>query len=189
MTLNLVKTTDTDLDSTARFVLALRNKPFFFVRCQHILYMNQSMGGDEKLVEAIETMWKYDCISTDEIGAEVDTAYGTIVQIAGKEAARQAYDAWHEMAAESRQRRATADALEWIANKYEVMGDAQWDEIYAAGYSSDFVNEGLWRAFSQLEEQKPDDPRYRHWIDNSIKAAAVYGFCLGREIATGKAVC
>ncbi len=189
MTLNLVKTTYADLDSTARCALDLRNKPFFFVRCQGILYMNQIMDTTEELVKAIETMWKYDCISNEEIEAEFGTAYTTITRIAGKEAARQAYGAWCEMAEESRQRRAKADALEWIVSRYEAMNDAQWDELYAAGYSPAFVREGLWRAFSQLEKQYPGEPRYRHWIDNSIEAAAVYGFQLGMRFATaGKAV-
>lgn len=190
MTLNLVKTTCADLDRAARCALDLRNKPFFFIRCQGTLYMNQNLNAAAELADAIKTMWKYDCISNEEIEAEFDTAYTTIARIAGEEASRQAHSAWREMAEESRQRRAKAEALEWIASQYEAMDDARWDELHAAGYSSDFVHEGLWRAFSQLEKQNPGNPRYRDWIANSIKAAAVYGFHLGmRFAAAGKAVC
>lgn len=183
MKLNLVKTTYADLGSTARCVLALRNKPFFFVRMQNTLYMNKSMKGIRKLTAAIETMWKYDFMANEEIMAEMDAAYDTISQTAGKEAAGQALKAWSEMAEESRNARAKAEALEWITTVYEKMTDADWDEMYAAGYSSSFIEDGLWRAFSQLHSDHPDRPGYRDWSGKASVAAFVYGYQIGKEAA------
>lgn len=181
MELNLVKTTYGDLSSTARCVLALRNKPFFFVRMKDTLYMNKNMKGIRKLTSALETMWKYDEITTDEIMDKLDEARSTIEQAAGREAAYQAWDAWCDMAKESRIARAKDDALEWIAAVYDDLDDTDWDEMYAAGYSSDFVDEGLWRAFSQLNDDHPDSQRYRNWSAAATKAAFVYGFQLGAQ--------
>lgn len=179
MTLNLIKTTYSSLDSTARCVLSLLNEPFFFVRMQNTLYMNKRMKGIRNLTAAVETMWKYDYIENDEIMEEIDAAYDTIKNTAGKKAAEQALNAWREMARESREAMAKAEALEWITTVYEKMTDADWDEIYAAGYSYDFVNEGLWRAFSKLHSDNPDYPGYRDWSGNARKAAFVYGYQLG----------
>lgn len=181
MELNLVKTTYADLSSTARCVLALRDEPFFFARMQDTLYMNKSMKGVRKITAAVETMWKYDYMENDEIMAEVDAAYDTIKATAGKEAASQALEAWGEMASESRKGKAKAAALEWIKSVYEKLDDADWDEMSAAGYSSNFVDDGLWEAFFQLGEENRDSQRYRDWIRNSREAAFVYGFQLGRK--------
>lgn len=181
MTLNLVKTTYADLNGYARCFLALRNETFFFVRYQNVLYMNKDMKCARKLISAIETMWKYDDIATDEIMLEIDEAYGTISQIAGDKAAEQAIAAWKEMAEESCKARAKAEAMEWITTVYEKMTDADWDEMYAAGYSSSFIEDGLWRAFSQLRDDNPDHPGYRDWSRNASVAAFVYGYQLGAQ--------
>lgn len=174
MELNLVKTTYEGLSSAARF--ALRNEPFFFVRMQNTLYMNKSMKGIRKVTAALETMWKYDHVANDEIMAEVDAAYKAIVQAAGEKAAAQAWEAWGEMAEESRIARAKAEALNWIAAVYEKLDTPDWAEMYAAGYSPHFVEDGLWRAFSQLEK---DQRGYRNWAGHASVAAFVYGFQMG----------
>ena len=181
MKLNLVKTTYADLDSTARCVLALRNKHFFFVRIQNTLYMNKSMKGIRKLTEAIETMWKYDYMANEEIMAEFDAAYYTISQTAGDEAAQQAWEEWREMAKESRKARASAKATEWVTTVYETMSDEAWDEIYAAGYDSDFVRLGLSQTFWDLRDQHPNSPRYKENFKNWAEAAFVYGFQMGAQ--------
>ncbi|MGM9628214.1 MAG: hypothetical protein ACI3V4_09015 [Faecousia sp.] len=183
MTLNLVKTTYADLDSTARCVLALRNKPFFFVRMQSTLYMNKNMKGVRKLTAAIETMWKYDFMANEEIMAEVDAAYDTISQIAGKEAASQAFEAWSEMADESRKARASEKAIEWVTTVYETMSEEAWDEICAAGYDSIFVRHGLSQAFWNLRDQHPNSPKYKENFKNWADAAFVYGYQIGKEAA------
>ena len=187
MELNLVKTTYEGLSSNARCVLALRNKPFFFARMKDTLCMNKNMKGIRKITAALETMWKYDEVTTDEIMEEIDEAYNTIEQAAGGEAAYQAWDIWCAMAKESRIARAKADALEWIVAVYDKLDDPDWDEMHAAGYSSDFVDEGLWRAFSQLNDDHPDSQRYRNWSTNATKAAFVYGFQMGVKRKTAEA--
>lgn len=148
---------------------------------QNTLYMNKSMKGIRKLTAAIETMWKYDFMANEEIMAEIDAAYDTISQTAGKEAANQALEEWSAMAKESREARAKVEALEWITTVYEKMTDADWDEMYAAGYSSSFIEDGLWRAFSQLHNDHPDRPGYRNWTGNARVAAFVYGYKLGAQ--------
>lgn len=180
MQLNLVKTTYAELGSSARCVLALRNDPFFFVRIRDTLYMNKGIKGIRKITAALETMWKYDYMANDEIMAEVDTAYNVIVQTAGEKAADQAWKAWHDMAKESRIARAKADALNWIETVYEKLDDPDWDEMYAAGYSHVFVEEGLWRAFSQLKDDHPDSQCYKDWSTSATNAAFVYGFMKGK---------
>lgn len=187
MDLKLVRITSADLDGDARCILALKNQPFCFLWYRGYVLMNREMEGVQKLTEAVKTMWKYDRADTDEVLAELDAAYNTVAQTAGKLAAGQLMDALGIAAERSRKARAEAAALEWVSQKYETMSDEEWDEIYAAGYSSDFVREGLWAAFSQLEKLHPDDPRYRHWITNSIEAAFVYGFQLAQKAANGKA--
>lgn len=179
MKLNLVKTTYAELDGALRCILEWQKKPFYFIRMRNTLYMNKRMKGIRKITAALETMWKYDEVPTDEIMYEIDTARSTIEQAAGEEAADQAWKAWHEMASESRIELAKADALEWIKTVYEKLDDPDWDEMCAAGYSYGFVEEGLWRAFSQLEKDNPDRPGYRNCTRNSRVAAFVYGFQMG----------
>ena len=181
MTLNLVKTTYAGLDSTARCVLDLQNKPFFFIRMRNTLYMNNRMKGIRKLTAAIKTMWKYDFMENEEIVAEIDAAYDTISQIAGKEAADQAYEEWSEMAKESRAAMAKAEALEWIATVYEKMTDDDWDKMFADGFSYRFIEDGLRDAFNQLHDDNPDRPDYRNCICNARVAAFVYGYQLGSQ--------
>lgn len=181
MKLNLVKTTYAELDGALRCILGWKNKPFFFIRMKDTLYMNKNMKGIRKITAALETMWKYDEVVNDEIMYEIDTAHSTIEQAAGEEAAYQAWKAWHDMAEESRIARATADALEWVATVYEKLDDPDWDEMYAAGYSDVFVDDGLWRAFSQLHDDHPDRPGYRDYGRNARIAAFVYGFQMGKQ--------
>lgn len=181
MKLNLVKTTYAELDGALRCILGWQNKPFYFIRMRNTLYMNKNMKGIRKITAALETMWKYDEVPTDEIMYEIDTARDTIERAAGEEAAYQAWKAWHDMAEESRIARAKAKALAWIAAVYDKLDDPDWDEMYAAGYSSDFVDEGLWRAFSQLEKEHPDSYRRRSFNGSAINAAFVYGFRLGTQ--------
>lgn len=179
MKLNLVKTTYAELDGALRCILEWQKKPFYFIRMRNTLYMNKRMKGIRKITAALETMWKYDEVTTDEIMDEVDAARETIEQAAGEEAAYQAWRVWHDMAEESRIARAKADALEWIAAVYEKLDDHDWDEMYAAGYSDVFVGEGLWRAFSQLEKEHPESYRHCSFSGAATNAAFVYGFQLG----------
>lgn len=181
MKLNLVKTTYAELDGALRCILEWQKKPFYFIRMRNTLYMNKRMKGIRKITAALETMWKYDEVTTDDIMYEVDTARNTIEQAAGEEAAFQAWKAWHEMASESRIERAKANALEWVKAVYEKLDDPDWDEMYAAGYSDVFVDEGLWRAFSQLNDENKDSRRYRNWGAAATNAAFVYGFQMGKQ--------
>ena len=105
MELNMVKTTHECLDSGARCVLALRNEPFYFIRCNGVLYMNKGMKHTRKITEAVRFMWQYDFMETQEIMDEVDAAFDSVKQAAGKKAADQLWKAWHEAAQESRQRK------------------------------------------------------------------------------------
>lgn len=187
MKLNLVKTTYAELDGALRCILEWQKKPFYFIRMRNTLYMNKRMKGIRKITAALETMWKYDEVTTDEIMDEVDAAREVIEQAAGEEAAYQAWKAWHDMAEESRISRAKADALEWIAAVYDKLDDPDWDEMYAAGYSDYFVNDGLWQAFSQLHDDHPDRPGYRDYGRNARKAAFVYGFQMGKQRKTVEA--
>ena len=61
--------------------------------------------------------------------------------------------------------------------------DEAWYEIYAAGYDSDLVSDGFWRAYSDLHNENKDHPKYRDWSDNARKAAFVYGYQLGKATA------
>lgn len=181
MELNLVKTTCAELDGALRCILGWQNKPFYFIRMKDTIYMNKNMKGIRKITAALEVMWKYDYIANDEIMDEVDEARNTIEQAAGEEAAYQAWRAWHEMAEESRIARAKAEALNWIETVYDKLDDPDWDEMYATGYSHYFVEEGLWRAFSQLEKDNPDAYRRRSFSVAATNAAFVYGFQMGKQ--------
>ena len=183
MELNLIKTTSAELHSGARCILALKNEPFFFIRFRGSLYINKEMKGVRKITQAIATMWKYDFMETQEIMDEVDAAYDVIRQTAGELAARQLWNEWNGAAKESRKKKAVAKAREWIADTMENMTDEAWDDICAAGYDSDLVSDGFWRAYSDLHNENKDHPKYRDWSDNARKAAFVYGYQLGMATA------
>lgn len=183
MELNMVKTTNEGLNRTARCVLALRNEPFYFIRCNGVLYMNKGMKQTRKITEAVRAMWQYDFMETQEIMDEVDLAFGVVQLAAGKKAADQLWKAWHEAAQESRQRKAVQAAAAWISDNLDNMTDDDWDELAAAGYDSTFVQYGLFRAFCDLRDKNPDAPRYREYFKNWAEAAFVYGYQLGKTAA------
>lgn len=183
MELNMVKTTNEGLNSTARCVLALRNEPFYFIRCNGVLYMNKGMKQTRKITEAVRAMWQYDFMETQEIMDEVDLAFGVVQLAAGKKATDQLWKAWHEAAQESRQRKAVQAAAAWISDNLDNMTDDNWDELAAAGYDSTFVRHGLFRAFCDLRDKNPDAPRYRDYFKNWAEAAFVYGYQLGKAAA------
>ena len=183
MELNMVKTTPDCLDSGARCVLALRNEPFYFIRCQGVLYMNKGMKQTRKITEAVRVMWQYDFMETQEIMDEVDLAYDVVRLAAGKKAADQLRKAWHEAAQESRQRKAVQAAAAWISDTLGNMTDDDWDELSDAGYDSTFVQHGLFRAFCDLRDKYPDSPHYREYFKNWAEAAFVYGYQLGKAAA------
>lgn len=183
MELNMVKTTNEGLDSTARCVLALRNEPFYFVRCNGVLYMNKGMKQTRKITEAVRSMWQYDFMETQEIMDEVDAAYDVVRQAAGDKAARQLCKAWSEAADESRQRKAVQAATAWISDNLDNMTDEDWEELSGAGYDALFVQHGLFRAFSNLHDKHPDSPHYREYFKNWAEAAFVYGYQLGKAAA------
>lgn len=183
MELNIVKTTHDGLDSGARCILALRNEPFFFIRCRGILYMSKGMKNTRKITEAVRTMWQYDFMETQEIMDEVEAAFDAVRQAAGKKAADQLWKAWHEASEESRQRKAVQAATAWISDSLDTMSDDDWNEISDAGYDSLFVRHGLFRAFSDLHDKHPDSYRYRDYFKNWAEAAFVYGYQLGKAAA------
>lgn len=187
MELNMVKVTSDCLDSGARCVLALRNEPFFFIRCRGVLYMNKGMKNTRKITEAVRLMWQYDFMETQEIMDEVDAAFDSVKQAAGKKAADQLWKAWHEAAQESRQRKAVQAAAAWISDTLDNMTDDDWDELAAAGYDSTFVQHGLFRAFCDLHDKNPDSHRYRDYFKNWAEAAFVYGYQLGKAAAAKEA--
>lgn len=145
--------------------------------------MNKEIKGVSKITQAIATMWKYDFMENQEIMDEVDAAYDVIRQTAGELAARQLWNEWNGAAKESRKKKAVAKAREWIADIMENMTDEAWDDICAAGYDSDLVSDGFWRAYSDLHNENKDHPKYRDWSDNARKAAFVYGYQLGMATA------
>ena len=183
MELNMVKTTPDCLDSGARCVLALRNEPFYFIRCRGVLYMNKGMKQTRKITEAVRVVWQYDFMETQEIMDEVDLAYDVVRLAAGKKAADQLRKAWHEAAQESRQRKAVQAAAAWISDTLGNMTDDDWDELSDAGYDSTFVQHGLFRAFCDLRDKYPDSPHYREYFKNWAEAAFVYGYQLGKAAA------
>lgn len=183
MELNLKKMTASELDSGARFVLALINEPFYFIRYWGVLYMNKSMKNTRKITEAVRAMWQYDFMETQEIMDEVDAAVDTVRQVAGKKAADQLWKAWHEAAQESRQQKAVQAAAAWISDNLDNMTDDDWDELSDAGYDSLFVQHGLFRAFCDLRDKYPDSFRYRDYFKNWAEAAFVYGYQLGKAAA------
>lgn len=183
MELNMVKTTNEGLNSTARCVLALINEPFYFIRCNGVLYMNKGMKQTRKIAEAVRALWQYDFMETQEIMDEVDLAVGVVQLAAGKKAADQLWKAWHEAAQESRQRKAVQAATAWIADNLDNMTDEDWDELSDAGYDSLFVQHGLYRAFCDLRDKHPDSYRYRDYFKNWAEAAFVYGYQLGKAAA------
>ena len=184
MELNIVKTTHEGLDSGARCVLALRNEPFYFIRCRGVLYMNKGMKNTRKITDAVRIMWQYDFMENQEIMDEVDGALDTVKQAAGKKAADQLWEAWHEAAQESRKRKAVQAAAAWISDNLDNMTDDDWDEIIDAGYDSTFVQHGLFRAFCDLRDKHPDSYRYREYFKNWVEAAFVYGYQLGKAAAS-----
>ncbi len=181
MELNLVKTTYSELDGAARCILGWKRQPFCFIRMQNTLYMNKNMKGIRKLTAAVETLWKYDFMETEEIMAEFDEAYSTIKDTAGDQAADQVLTAWNDMASESRIEKAKSAALEWVKSVYEKLDDDDWERMCNAGYSDCFIKDGLWRAFCQLEKNHPDSQRYQNWSTSATEAAFVYGFQLGAQ--------
>ena len=184
MELNMVKTTHECLDSGARCVLDLRNEPFFFIRCRGVLYMNKGLKNARRITDAVRIMWQYDFMENQEIVDEVDGAFDTVKQAAGDKAADQLWQAWHEAAKESRQRKAVQAATTWISDDLDNMTDDDWEELSAAGYDSTFVQHGLFRAFCDLRDKNPDSLRYRDYFKNWAEAAFVYGYQLGK--AAGK---
>ena len=184
MELNLIKTTLADLPSNARCILALNNTPFFFIRFRGNLYMNKATKGIRKVTAAVMTMWKYDYMENQDIMDEVDAAFDIVREAAGKRAADQLWKAWREAAQESREKRATEQAREWITTKLETLSDEDWDEIYSAGFDSLLVDHGLWRAYSDLHDENRDCPAYRDWSSNARRAAFVYGYFLGKAATT-----
>ena len=183
MELNLVKTTYAELPNDARVILALQNKPFFVVSYHNNLYVNKKLARLSEVVAAIETMWKYDYMATQEILDTVDAAYNAIVQAAGEAAARQINQEWGRVAEQSRKAKAVKKAAEWITEVYDKLDDEAWEEIDNAGYNSEFVEHGLFRAFCDLLDKHPDSPHYKDYFKNWAKAAFVYGFLLGKAVA------
>jgi hypothetical protein len=185
MILKLVKTTYSEANSTVRCILELMNKPFYFVRCRDILYMNKHMKDADKLIPALAAMWQYEsCDGEAEEMARFDEAFYTIREIAGEEAAQQALGAWEEIAEDNRKAKAAAAAREWVAAVYEMLDDEAWSIMEAAGYDPWFVHHGLFREFSDLHDQYRDSPRYRDYLKNWADAAFVYGFQLGVQHST-----
>ena len=60
MELKLIKITAAELSSGARCILALKNKPFFFIWYHGEILMNKDMKGSRKTVDALREMWQYD---------------------------------------------------------------------------------------------------------------------------------
>lgn len=183
MELNIVKTTRDGLDSGMRCVLALKNEPFFFILCRGVLYMNKGMKNTRKITEAVRTMWQYDLMENQEIMDEVDAAYGAVKQAAGEKAADQLWRAWSDAAKQSREDRAVKRARDFIDNTMARLSDQDWDEMADAGYDSTFVDTGLWRAYSDLNDENPDRLGYRNWSGNARTAAFVYGYIMGKAAA------
>lgn len=180
MILNLVKTTYAELPNDARVILALQNKPFFAVCYRNNLYVNREMAKISEVTAAIETMWQYDYMATQEIMDTVGAAYNAIVQAEGETAAQQIYQEWSRRADQSRKAKAEKKAAEWIEEVYDKLDDEDWEEICNAGYDSEFVGHGLFRVFSDLQTKHPNSPKYKDYFGNARKAAFVQGFLLGK---------
>lgn len=183
MELTIVKTTPAELTGDARVIVALTGKPFTFLGIRGKVLMNRNMKGIRKLTAALETMWKYDDMMTEEAMDALDEAYDIIKQTAGDHAAHEAYDAWRRAAEDSRKQKAKAAALAWIEAGSDDLDEHSWDVLYELGYSRDFVAHGLHDAYSALNDQHRDSLRYRDYLQNWANAAFIYGFQMGQRAA------
>lgn len=184
MKLNLVKITPAELPSGARMVIALKEQPFAFLWYQGDVLMNRKMKGIRKLTAAMETMWRYDEMKSQEALDEADAAYDIIKQTAGDHAARQALDAWRIDAEASRKARAKAKALEWIQAGHDKIADDTWNVLDTLGYDYGFLYTGLHDAYRTLHDKYPDRIGYRDYLQNWAKAAFAYGFQMGQQAAS-----
>lgn len=180
MKLNLVKTTPDELPRDASFCLALQKKPFTFLWFQGEVLMNRNMKGIRKLTAALETMWKSDRM-TDDFAPEFDAAYEVITQMAGKDAAYQAWDAWRRDAEKSRKAKAKAAALEWIEAGNTDFDDDAWDLMHSLGHDSDFIDTGLSDAYWEMRDKYPDSQYYKNNFRLWARAAFAYGFRMGQQ--------
>lgn len=181
MNLKIIKTTYEDLGVGSRLALEAYGEPFFFSLSNGALYVNKDMRGIRKALEVAATIWEYDLVGNDRIVEAFDSGYDLVRQAAGSLAADQLFQAWREAAESHRKARAVAQAREWISSVVEPMTDEELQEMSVAGYDSDFVDHGLWRAYYDLHDKNPKIRRYNDFTKNAIRAAVIYGYQLAKK--------
>lgn len=183
MELKLKKIATGDLDSGARCILALTNKPFFFLWYHGEVLMNKGMKGTRKTISALREMWKYDCLGAIEDGESMDEWYNSIVEASGREAARQAWEAWHECAKISRQEKSKEAAAKWYKEVYQEIDEKTWDAMYEHGYDIDFLM-GLIDAY--YDARKGQEKHFNWRGETQSKTIFAYGFIMGMDAAAAK---
>ena len=183
MELKLKKITAAELDSGARCILALKNKPFFFLWYQGEVLMNKGMKGTRKTIAALREMWQYDRMGDVADDEAMDRWYNTIVEASGHEAACQAWDAWHKCAEISRQQKGKAAAAKWYKEVYQQIDEKTWDTMYDHGYDNDFLM-GLIDAY--YDARKGNEQHFNWMGETHTRTTFAYGFLMGMEAAAAK---
>lgn len=180
MELKLKKIAAADLDSGARMIMALKNKPFFFLWYHGEVLMNKGMKGSRKTVAVLREMWKYDCLGAIVDDESMDEWYNSIVEASGHEAAHQAWDAWHECAKISRQKKGKEAAEKWYKEVYQKIDEKTWDSMYEHGYDKDFLM-GLIDAY--YDARKGQEKHFDWMGETQSRTIFAYGFLMGMEVA------
>lgn len=179
MKLNLVKANIFTIPNAARTVLNILKQPFFFTRCNGVVYMNEDMDKLDETAAAIASWWENtQADPTEENVAAYDAAWNAIKEFHGEEAAEQISRIHRDSAKEYREKQSTKEAREWLQTVWENLTEEQSDAMWEAGYRSRTA-EAMFRAMTELD--KEGVPGYSNYWGNSYDAAGIYGFLLGME--------
>lgn len=183
MDLKLKKIAAEDLNGDARCILALENKPFFFLWYYGEVLMNKKMKGIRKTTAALKEMWKYDRMSDIADDETMDRLYEAIAKASGDEAAKQAWDTWCKAAKDSRKKKGNAAASKWYKEVYQQIDEKTWDIMYGCGCNEEFLY-GLGNAY---REARKGNERSFDWCGESEKQTVfAYAFLMGMEAAAAK---
>lgn len=184
MELKLKKIVTAELDSGARCILALKNKPFFFLWYHGEVLMNKGMKGTRKTVAALREMWKYDRLGDLPSDEAMDRWYDAIVEASGQEAAHQAWEAWRKCAEISLEKKGKAAASKWYTDVYQQIDEKTWDTMYEHGYNKEFLS-GLIDAY--YDARKGQEKHFDWMGETQSKTIFAYGFLMGMEAAVANA--
>lgn len=179
MELKLEKANIFTIPNAARTVLNILKRPFFFTRCNGVVYMNEDMDKLDETAAAIASWWENtQADPTEENVAAYDAAWNAIKELHGEEAAEQISRIHRDSAKEYREKQSTKEAREWLQTVWENLTEEQDEAMWQAGYRSR-VADAMWGAMRDL--YKEGNGIYKNFWGDSSDAAATYGFLLGME--------